>query len=105
MKLRFYVKIPYFSNHFFKHCAHSVVVQCRLNYIAFGITNRTVRQIHGGIRKLANQQTQNVMLRELVDLIAEFKALDNILYILRKTVQVKNKVRFQLLLIGAGFQI
>ena len=29
------------------------------------------------------------MLRELVDLIAEFKALDNILYILRKTVQVK----------------
>ena len=82
-----------------------MVVQSRLNYITLGIANRTIGQIHGRIRKLADQQAQNVMLRELINLISEFEALDNILHILRKTVQVENKVGFQLLLIGAGFKI
>lgn len=89
----------------FKHRSHSVIVQCGLHKITLGIINRAIRQVHRGIRKLADQQAQNVMLREFVNLISEFKALDNILHILRKTVQVKDKVGFQLLLISTGFQI
>ena len=82
-----------------------MIIQCRLHKITLGIINRAVRQIHRGICKFADQQTQNIMLGELINLIAEFKALDNILHILRETVQVENKVRLQLLLIGTGFQI
>ena len=64
-----------------------------------------ISSVVDNLKDLARAYTQNVMLRKFVNLISEFKALDNILHILRKTVQVENKVGFQLLLIGAGFQI
>ena len=89
-----------FTDNFLKNRAHGVVVQCRKDSTC-GSGDRSGGEIDGLVSKFTDQQAKDIVVRELIDLVAEFKLFDDVLHILGKAVQIQNEVRAELLLIGA----
>ena len=54
-----------FSDNFFKHGPHRVVIQSRQFYTAIRVEHRTAAEVNGRVNKLGNQKPQNVMLGKL----------------------------------------
>ena len=100
----FVVGLVELANQFFKDSAHGVVIKPRqldLGFTIIGI-NRIRAEVYFLGHKFFNNCAQNVGFDHCIDLIAELELLQNLLYIGRKTVQIGDKISFELLLLGAS---
>ena len=77
-----------FSDNFFKHGPHRVVIQSRQFYTAIRVAHRTAAEVNGRVNKLGNQKPQNVMLGKLINLVSKLKFCDDILYIFAESIQI-----------------